>query len=210
MSDKSPNSNFVHPAGNGNMDFDAFKKAMSDVKRNTKTNHKVALTKTLAPNNVEARRKAAVAEEISERSGLTGSEEHIEMLDPMDILEYKRPGIQNGVYRNLRLGKYNIEARLDLHRHTVESARRELYQFIQDCLQQEIRCALVTHGKGEGRAQPPMLKSCVAHWLPQLAEVQAFHTAQKHHGGTGATYIMLKKSDRKRQDDLERHQKRRG
>ena len=114
------------------------------------------------------------------------------------------------MYRNLRLGKYNIEARLDLHRHTVEMARTALYQFVQDCLQHDIRCAIITHGKGEGRDQPPIIKSCIAHWLPQLPEVQAFHSAQKQHGGTGATYVMLKKSERKRQEDLERHQKRRG
>ncbi|MCE2027448.1 DNA endonuclease SmrA [Sessilibacter corallicola] len=207
-SNQPPSNN--RESSDSGTDFEAFQEAMSGVKRNTKPNNKVQLNKSLNTTNVEARRKAAVAEEIQERSGLTGGEEHIELVGPMDILDFKRPGIQNGVYRNLRLGKYNIEARLDLHRYQVESARRAVYQFIQDCIQHEVRCALITHGKGEGRAQPPILKSCVAHWLPQLPEVQAFHSAQKHHGGTGATYVMLKKSERKRQEDLERHQKRRG
>ncbi len=193
-----------------NDDQDFFREAMSDVKPIAKADEKVSLTKSLDRLNYAARRKAALLEEEQEQSGLTGSEEHIEMLSTFDVLEYKRPGIQNGVYRNLRLGKYDIEARLDLHRHTVEMARKAIYQFVQDCLTHEVRCALITHGKGEGRQQPPIIKSCLAHWLPQMPEVQAFHSAQKQHGGTGATYIMLKKSDRKRHDNLERHQKRRG
>ena len=43
--------------------------------------------------------------------------------DAWYVLEFKRPGIQNGVYRKLRLGHYDIEARLDLHRFTVAEAR---------------------------------------------------------------------------------------
>lgn len=190
-------------------DQDFFSRAMSDVRPIAKKANRVALKR--APDiNHAARRQHASEEAAVEQDGLTGGHEHIEMLDPMDVLEFKRPGIQNGVYRNLRLGKYNIEARLDLHRHTVAMARAALIQFIRDCVSHDIRCAIITHGKGEGRDQPPIIKSCVAHWLPQLPEVQAFHSAQKQHGGTGATYIMLKKSERKRQEDLERHQKRRG
>merc|ERR1711916_308951 len=101
-----------------NDDQDFFREAMSDVKPIAKADEKVSLTKSLDRLNYAARRKAALLEEEQEQSGLTGSEEHIEMLSTFDVLEYKRPGIQNGVYRNLRLGKYDIEARLDLHRHT--------------------------------------------------------------------------------------------
>jgi len=190
-------------------DQDFFRQSMSDVRPIARKQDRVTLKKPSASINHAARRLAASAEEIVERSGLTGSEEHITLLSPFDILEFKRPGIQNGVFRNLRLGKYNIEARLDLHRHTVEMARSALYQFIKDCMSHDIRCALISHGKGEGREQPPIIKSCVAHWLPQLSEVQAFHSAQKQHGGVGATYVMLRKSERKRQENLEQHQKRR-
>jgi DNA-nicking Smr family endonuclease len=123
------------------------------------------------------------------------------------VLGFQRPGVQHGVYKNLRLGKYAIEARLDLHGMTVEQARGLVYQFVRDCMANDIRCALLTHGKGEGRIHPAILKSYVAHWLPQMTEVLAFHSAQKHHGGTGASYIMLKKSDKKRQENLEKHQK---
>jgi DNA-nicking Smr family endonuclease len=157
--------------------------------------------------NLRARREAAIREEGQELNPLAG--EFVEQVDPWDPLEFKRDGVQNGVYRNLRLGKYRVDARLDLHRHSVESARRAVFEFVRDCLEADVRCALITHGKGEGRKQPALLKSCVNAWLPQLDEVLAFYSAQKQHGGLGATYVLLRKSERKRQDNLERHQRRR-
>ncbi|WP_295802493.1 DNA endonuclease SmrA [uncultured Microbulbifer sp.] len=158
------------------------------------------------PLNQRARREAATAQTARELNPLGG--EFVEPVDPRDPIEFKRDGVQNGVYRNLRLGKYSVDARLDLHNHTVEMARSTLYQFVRDCLEADVRCALVTHGKGEGRKQPAVLKSCLNTWLPQLPEVLAFHSAQKQHGGLGATYILLRKSERKRQQNLEQHQRR--
>lgn len=125
--------------------------------------------------------------------------QNITMVSPLDLLAFRRPGVQHGVYKNLRLGKYQIDATLDLHRMTVEEARVALFRFVQDCLDNDIRSAIITHGKGEGRQTPALLKSHVAHWLPQIDDVLAFHTAQKHHGSYGATYVLLKKSDRKKQ-----------
>jgi DNA-nicking Smr family endonuclease len=157
--------------------------------------------------NQRARREAAMQQTAAELNPLAG--EFVEPVDPWDPIAFKRDGVQNGVYRNLRLGKYRVDARLDLHRHTVEMARRALYEFVRDCVQADVRCALVTHGKGEGRKQPAVLKSCVNAWLPQLEEVLAFHSAQKPHGGLGATYLLLRKSERKRQENLEQHRRKR-
>lgn len=161
--------------------------------------------------NILARREAATAQVQKNINNLSGgySGDYIEPVDPNAILSYQRPGVQHGVFRSLRLGKYTIDARLDLHLHTVEAARSAVFGFVRDCLEHDVRCALITHGKGEGRKQPAVLKSCISHWLPQLDAVLAFHSAQKQHGGSGATYIMLRKSERKRQENLERHQKRR-
>ncbi|MBB5211441.1 DNA endonuclease SmrA [Microbulbifer hydrolyticus] len=156
--------------------------------------------------NQRARREAATAQTARELNPLGG--EYVEPVDPWDPIEFKRDGVQNGVYRNLRLGKYTVDARLDLHNHTIEMARSALYRFVKDCVEADVRCALVTHGKGEGRKQPALLKSCVNAWLPQLPEVLAFHSAQKQHGGLGATYLLLRKSERKRQQNLEQHQRR--
>ena len=96
----------------------------------------------------------------------------------------------------------------DLHGLTVEQSREALWRFVADCMKHDVRAALINHGKGAGRSTPALLKSCVAMWLPQFAEVLAFHSAPRHLGGTGATVILLRKSERARQENFEKHSKR--
>jgi DNA-nicking Smr family endonuclease len=133
------------------------------------------------------------------------SSNDVKLLKSNDVLEYRKDGVQHGVYKNLRMGRYEIEARLDLHRMTVEQARIELFQFLRQCYQYELRTVLVMHGKGERNPDKvALLKSHLAAWLPQLDEVMAFHSADRRHGGTGAVYIMLKKGDRTKQNNRER------
>ncbi len=171
-----------------------FSQQMQDVKP-IKVAPKVALASAhMDKTNAEKRRNVATEELAQDRNFLSG--EYVNPVDSLAILEFRRDGIQLGVYRNLRLGKYQIDARLDLHNMTVEQARAAVFQFIQDCMTYAIRCAIITHGKGEGRERPAQLKSCVAHWLPQFDNVLAFHSAQQRHGGRGATYILLRKTEK--------------
>lgn len=151
------------------------------------------------------RRAAAVASPQQDPNFLTS--EAVEMLDPHDLLSYKRDGVQEGVFRKLRLGKYEIEAVLDLHRQTVKEARESLFQFILDCETLGIRTVMVLHGKGERSDPPAVLKSYTAKWLEDLPQVMAFHSAQRHHGGAGALYVLVRKSERKKQENRERHLK---
>lgn len=139
-------------------------------------------------------RRSAAESEQREEANFLDPDTYIQPVDPLEVLAFQRPGVQHGVYKNLRMGKYEIQSRLDLHRHTVEQARRALWVFISGCQQHGVRCGLVTHGKGEGREQPAVLKSCVNHWLRQFTQILAFHSAQKHYGGSGATYVLIKKS----------------
>jgi DNA-nicking Smr family endonuclease len=187
-------------------DNEFFKTQMKGVKP-IKVEEKVVLVSPqLDKTNALTRRAAATAELAKDKNFLSG--EYIEPVDPLAVIEFKRDGVQNGVYRNLRLGKYQIDARLDLHHMTIDQARNAVFQFIKDCMNNDIRCALITHGKGEGRNLPAQLKSCIAHWLPQFDEVLAFHSAQKQHGCMGATYVLLRKSDKKKLETWEIHNKR--
>ena len=186
-------------------DDDFFQQQMKGVKP-IKVEAKVELAKTsLDKRTAEARRKAATEELAKDKNFLSG--EYIEPVEPLSVLEFKRDGVQTGVYRNLRLGKYQIDARLDLHHMTIDQARNAVFQFVKDCMTHDIRCALITHGKGEGRNLPAQLKSCLNHWLPQFEQVLAFHSAQKHHGWVGATYVLLKKSEEKKLETWELHNK---
>lgn len=153
----------------------------------------------------EARRLAAEGEP----EGLLNSlvDEGVEPLDAWYVLAFKRPGIQHGVYKKLRQGRYEIDARLDLHRLSVKQARMDVHSFIQDAMQYGLRTVLILHGKGQRKTEQEktaVLKGYVKHWLQQLEEVQAFHSAQAVHGGTGAVYVLLRKSLQKKRENRER------
>lgn len=159
------------------------------------------------PGARERRRNAEAGRDRSTGNFLDDGD-HLPRLDPWDELSFKRDGVQHGVFKNLRLGKYPCEARLDLHRMTVAQARNAVFEFVSDAVAADIRCGLITHGKGQQRQNPAMLKSCVNHWLPQMSEVLAFHSARPEHGGLGACYVLLRKSSRRRQENREIFSKR--
>ena len=129
------------------------------------------------------------------------------MLSQDAELAYKKDGVQQGVFKNLRLGKYEIHASLNLHGQTVNQARQQLYQFIVDSHRANLRSLHIQHGKGLKEKQA-ILKSYVYQWLQNFDQVLAFHSALPQHGGTGAVYVLLKKSDEARLSNKERHQKR--
>ncbi|MDA9003913.1 DNA endonuclease SmrA [bacterium] len=184
-------------------DDDIFRVSLGDV-RPLKLKPKVNLnTAGYDPLSMKAKREAAVSHHEVPSNPLTDGR-HIETVDPLAVLEFQRPGVQHGVYKKLRLGKYPIDAELDLHQMDLHTAQAHVFQFIRDCQIHSVRCGLITHGKGEGRARPAVLKSAVAHWLMEMPQILAYHSALKHHGGVGATYLLLKKSEQQREDNREK------
>jgi len=111
-----------------------------------------------------------------------------------DILSFSRSGLQHNVLKKLRQGKNPIEHALDLHGLTIEQARRELLGFLGECEAAEIRHAIIVHGKGFRSKDKPVIKPMVNRWLRAAASVLAFHSAQPQDGGSGAVYVLLKKS----------------
>jgi DNA-nicking Smr family endonuclease len=151
---------------------------------------------------LEARRRAATRE--VGRSNNFLSTEYASQLGPHDIISFVRPGVQHGVFGKLRRGHYEPEATLDLHRLTVEEARRELWEFLQESTLYQLRTVMVLHGKGDRSPRAGVLKSFVAHWLRDIPQVLAYHSSQPYHGGAGALYVLLKKSDKASQSNRER------
>lgn len=180
-------------------DFEAFAKEMRGVKPiKTKKRVDLAASKPAEP-SVLYRRQMAVQIPAGSHNPLT--EEIIDLVHPLDILEYRTDGVSHGVFRNLKRGLYPIDARLDLHQKKMLQARVDVFQFIQDCRRYDIRSAMILHGKGELGEPKAFLKSCVNTWLKQIPEVLAFHSAQKFHGGVGALYVLIKKSEHKSQEN---------
>ncbi len=108
-----------------------------------------------------------------------------------DFLDFRRPGIQNRLYRDLQRGVIEPQATLDLHGMRVDDARRALSRFLDQSLAAGRRCVRIVHGKGRGSDRQPVLKQRVNQWLPQRREVLAFCSAPRWDGGTGAAYVLL-------------------
>ncbi|MGR5297925.1 DNA endonuclease SmrA [Vibrio mediterranei] len=186
-------------------DLDLFQQMMGDVK--PIHSDTVELKKTHQVSDAHlAKREAALW--LSEQDPEYLSIDYAPMIKPDDLIEFKRDGMQEGVYRKLRLSKYPLQAKLDLHRRTLKEARDEVVKFLQQCMRMDIRTVLIVHGRGERSNPPALMKSYLAHWLTQIKDVQCVHSAQRFHGGSGAVYVMLRKSQEKKLENRERHQKR--
>ncbi|MDF1588279.1 MAG: Smr/MutS family protein [Gammaproteobacteria bacterium] len=113
-----------------------------------------------------------------------------------EYLEYRGPGIQYRTFSKLRNGKIHIEAELDLHGFTLAMAEITLSEFLDQCQRQQIRCARIIHGKGwSSKDNKPVLKTKLNHWLRQNPVVLAFCSATIEDGGTGALYLLLKRTN---------------
>jgi len=113
---------------------------------------------------------------------------------PLEVLEWKKDGVQNAVFDRMRKGGYAHQGILDLHRKTVKEARAEIFGFLKMAQASDWRNLLISPGKGEFSSTPGRLKSYLANWLEAHPEVIAFCSAQRRHGGVGAVYVLVRKS----------------
>jgi DNA-nicking Smr family endonuclease len=117
--------------------------------------------------------------------------------------------------QKLSRGNVDIDARLDLHGHSVERARMSLLGFLQSSREQGFRNVLVITGKGASPFtrhtlhstdvfQAPerlgRLRAEFPSWMAQRefsSNIVGFQPAHPRHGGGGAFYVRLKrKADR--------------
>lgn len=165
--------------------------------------------KTSRPTEAQLARRQSAAAELAGRDFL--SDDFVDLLPPHDPMAFHRDGIQQGVIDRLRQGGYSAQARLNLLRLPLAECRRLLPPFIHDAYAHDLRSVLIIHGRGrEMDSGPNVLRSYLAKWLASFDEVQAYVSAQQADGGLGATWVMLRKSRRARDNNRERQQKRRG
>ncbi|WJG10532.1 DNA endonuclease SmrA [Aliiglaciecola sp. LCG003] len=184
----------------------SFLDAMQDVKPLRKNDPVVSLKPqhTLAQ---QLKRQALEREHSLPNNNL--SVECVEPVDPLDQLSFKKSGVQHGVFKNLRLGKYKIDGVLDLHKLKFTQARQLLFEKMLQAQQDGQRTLLIKHGIGlHSKPFPAMLKSYVNQWLKELPQVLAFHSAQQQHGGAASVYVMLKKSEQDKLQNRELQRKR--
>lgn len=183
-------------------ELSSFQQAMADVNPIKQNKAHISSKKSVGADF--ARKRAVAIQKPAKDSPL--SDHVISDVGPHDIVDFKRSGIQHGVYRNLRLGKYPAEERLDLHQYSINEARVALYDFILQCQQFNVRCVMVLHGKGGRQGNGiAVLKSHVVHWLASMDAVMAYHSAPANQGGAGALYVLIGKSQDKTQRNRKLH-----
>lgn len=111
--------------------------------------------------------------------------------DP-EASEFLQPGCGTDLLRGLRRGKWRPQAILDLHGSTEDQAHERLDRFVATCVEHDIRCVCIVHGKGIGsRHGTPVLKSAVRLHLCRLQAVQAWVQCAEPDGGAGAVTVLL-------------------
>ena len=107
-----------------------------------------------------------------------------------------------GSARQMKKGKIQIDARLDLHGYYQREAFSVLSDFISHSFQENKRCVLVITGKGlhykeGGEQRVGILRKMVPIWLneePNRSQILSFSYAKPSDGGVGALYVLLKNS----------------
>jgi DNA-nicking Smr family endonuclease len=120
-------------------------------------------------------------------------------------------GIDRRMQRRLIRGAADIDARLDLHGESIETARVQLQRFLAESRARGDRLVLVITGKGAspftshtlhgtGHFHSPerlgRLRRMVLEWLnePEFrTHVSGFQPAHPRHGGGGALYVRLRR-----------------
>ena len=116
----------------------------------------------------------------------------------------KNSKIDKRVLSKLKSGKLAPEDTLDLHGHTLISAKKLLSKFLVQAYSNRRRLVLIITGKGKTKSgleinleYKGVLRKEVPVWLmePGLTEIiLSVSEANQRHGGAGAIYVYLKRN----------------
>jgi DNA-nicking Smr family endonuclease len=119
------------------------------------------------------------------------------VLEGGDELYYIKEGIPRTTLRDLRRGRWVVQAQIDLHGANRDEARDMLAAAFATWRKRDIRCVRIIHGKGLGSpGKEPVLKKLVAGWLMNYDDVLGYCQARVHDGGAGALLVLLRAAKR--------------
>ena len=116
--------------------------------------------------------------------------------------------LERRLKKQLARGRSAIDQSIDLHGMTQAQAHQALRGFLLYAQAQGDRLVLVVTGKGAPKArglessgfdEPGVLRRIVPHWLhaaDMRTIVLGFEEAGRAHGGSGALYVRLRRSER--------------
>lgn len=112
--------------------------------------------------------------------------------------------LDGGWDRRLRRGVTQPDWTIDLHGHSLDSARRLLDGALDQAVGEGIRVILLITGKPprdddryvDGRPRRGLIRASIGEWLQSsrhAARIAAVRNAHPRHGGAGALYIILRR-----------------
>ncbi|KRB82754.1 DNA mismatch repair protein MutS [Sphingomonas sp. Root710] len=112
--------------------------------------------------------------------------------------------LDGGWDRRLRRGVTQVDWTIDLHGHTLDSARRLLDNALDQALAEGVRVILLITGKpprdndrgDDGRPRRGLIRASIGTWLESsrhAPRIAAVRNAHPRHGGNGALYIILRR-----------------
>jgi DNA-nicking Smr family endonuclease len=112
--------------------------------------------------------------------------------------------LDGGWDRRLRRGATQPDWTVDLHGHSLDSARSMLDRVLDQAIAEGIRVVLVITGKpprdddrgGDGRPRRGLIRASIGQWLQSsrhAARIAAVRNAHPRHGGAGALYVILRR-----------------
>jgi DNA-nicking Smr family endonuclease len=114
-----------------------------------------------------------------------------------DYIEAAHASVSQLTLRKLRRGDFRVQAECDLHGLSQETAKAEVFRFVQDSSMRQFGCVRIIHGRGNNSAgHQPIIKTRLQEWLcarRPARYVLAYCSALPRDGGTGAVYVLLRK-----------------
>ena len=95
-----------------------------------------------------------------------------------------------------RLMKMKPDAKIDLHGYIADDIDGTLDNFFDDCLRKGLKKVLIIHGKGIHSNGRPVLSSMVKSYLDRCRFAGESGQAAQNDGGSGATWVILKRPDK--------------
>lgn len=150
---------------------------------------------------VRKRSRAAVSDDDEVRSHLLeliqGTAD-FEISCSDEYIDGAAVGVSPGILAKLRRGDFSYQAYVDLHGYDRVQARQVVVDFLRGSFARNQRCVLIISGRGHNSAnRQPVLREHLVTWLtrsPLNRVVLAFATARSYDGGTGAFYVLLRRS----------------
>lgn len=134
---------------------------------------------------------------MEQLQGLVRGSVELDITFSDEYIEGAVRGFSRRLMKKLKRGELPVQGHIDLHGLTEQDAETEVTNFLLESFRNGLRCVLIVHGRGLNSPESlAVLKAGLPQWLNRgrvRKLVLAFATARSYDGGTGATYVFLRR-----------------